>query len=97
MPKFENIYDTMSGLLLESYAVPEIENLFLEGGYCDREYDRMRSAYERLCRRLGEQDEDEGLNIMVDALENIQKVMCKAMYELGQEKKWEIEPCKMGG
>ena len=41
----------------------------------------MREAYERLCRRLGvgQTGEDPDLEIMVDALEAIQRQLCESL------------------
>lgn len=84
MPNFEDIYETMLGLRIPEACVPGVEDAFSEGGLCQREYDRMRSAYARLCSRLGAGDEDPDLNTMVDAMEAIQRDLCQRIYRYGQ-------------
>ena len=81
----DDIYLTLTGQLLPESAVEGIPNLFAPYSRCDREYTKMRAAYERLCRRLGldVDDEDSDLNTMVEALEHIQELLCKEMFLLG--------------
>ncbi len=83
---FEDIYRSMTGFYIPEAMVPGVPNLFAPYGYCDRECARMRQAYERLCARLGvdADDEDEDLNTMVEAMENIQKALCREMFLLGR-------------
>ena len=52
MHTFDEIYESMLGLLMEEYALPDVNNAFVRGSYCDRQYARMRDAYERVCQRL---------------------------------------------
>ena len=87
MLDFDDIYESMLGLRLPEACVPGVEDAFSEGSLCQREYDRMRSAYERLCTRLGAGDEDPDLNTMVNALEAIQQELCERMYRFGQTNK----------
>ena len=83
----DNIYHSLQGSLIPAAAVPWVPNLFLPGSYCEQEYASMRKAYERVCLRLGidPDDEDDDLNCMVTAMENIQEVYCKEMFRLGME------------
>lgn len=83
MIDYEKIYDTLCGNLLDEYAVAGIENVFAEGSFCDCRYGRMRSAYERLCGRLGVRDEDSDLEIIVDSLLDIQSYIARKMFFLG--------------
>ena len=87
MHDFDDTYESMLGLRLPESSVPGVEDAFSEGSLCQREYDRMRDAYERLCSRLGAGDEDPDLNTMVDAMEATQRDLCKRMYHCGQTKK----------
>ena len=87
MLDFDDIYETMLGLRIPEACVPGVADDFSEGSLCQREYDRMRGAYERLCSRLGAGDEDPDLNTMVDALEAIQRELCERMHRCGQTKK----------
>ena len=87
MHDFDDTYESMLGLRLPESSVPRVEDAFSEGSLCQREYDRMRDAYERLCSRLGAGDEDPDLNTMVDAMEAIQRDLCERMYRCGQTNK----------
>ncbi len=80
MSDFEAFYLSLLGELAPEAAVPGVENAFAPGSLCGREYRRMREAYERLCTRLAVQDEDEDLNTLIDALEAIQKDLCRRTY-----------------
>ena len=83
----DDIYRILVGFYIPEAAVPGVPDLFAPGSFCDREYAKMRDAYERVCTRLGVDvdDEDEDLNIMVEAMESIQEVLCKEMFRLGME------------
>lgn len=85
MENFEEIYDSMAGQLTAEAALPWVENAFSDDSLCQCEYDRMRSAYERVCQRLGGGEDDADLDRMVDALECIQRELCRRMYQLGLE------------
>ena len=81
MQDFKSVYETMIGMYRPEYAPAQIENAFYPGGFCMEEYGNMRDAYERICDRLGcESGEDPDLDAMVDALEAIQKELCRRMY-----------------
>ena len=83
----DSIYLTLLGQLIPEAAVPGVNNLFAENSFCDREYTKMRDAYARICARLGVDvdEEDEYLNIIVEALESIQEALSKEMFRLGLE------------
>ena len=85
MCSFDVIYESMCGFLVEEYAASDVENAFVPGSYCDRQYERMRSAYERLCSRLNTGEEDPDLDIMVEAMENIQKELCRRIFHYAKE------------
>ncbi len=42
MVPYDELYDTVRGLMVPEYAVAGVENLFAEGSYCQRRYDDMR-------------------------------------------------------
>ena len=85
MEDFENTYESMLGLPVEEYALPDVDNAFVPGSFCDRQYARMRAAYERLCDRLKTGEEDPDLDVMVDAMENIQKELCRRIFHYAKE------------
>ena len=81
----DDIYWTLLGELIPEAAIPGVPNLFATGSPCAEAYARMRKAYERLCLRLGfdEDYEDRDLDIMVSSLEDIQETLAKEMFRLG--------------
>ena len=85
MHTFDEVYESMLGLLTEEYALADVNNAFVPGSYCDRQYARMRAAYERLCDRLKTGEEDPDLDVMVDAMENIQKELCRRLFHYAKE------------
>ncbi len=80
------VYDSMSGNLLEEYCVPGVENAFDEGKPCAELYGRVLKAYERLCLRLGESDEDTDVEVIINAFMEINRIVGVKMYEYGYEK-----------
>ena len=60
-----------------------VENAFAEGSYCASCYHEISEAYERLRDRLGVVDEDEDVEIIIGAFENIQQELCCRMYSYG--------------
>lgn len=83
----ERVYDTMWGELTESYAVPGVEDAFSEGSRCGQLYEQMLDAYERLRDRLGVEDEDPDVEIIIDALLDMDRILCFRMFGYGA--KWE--------
>ena len=78
----EAVYDSMQGELLD--PVPGIENEFEEGKVCLQLYGDMLDAYERICFRLGQENEDSDCEMMINSLLDIQKILCLKMYEYGK-------------
>lgn len=81
---FDDIYYTLCGDVLEEYAVPGIENVFAEGAVCDVLYTELQEAYERLRHRLGVDDEDEDIEVIINNLMDIQRILCERMYSYGK-------------
>ncbi len=86
MDQFMWVYESMLGLLEADAQMPGVENAFADGMVCTRAYEEMRSAYERLCRRLAQTDEDPDLNQIVESMEIIQKELCRRMYAWNRDK-----------
>ena len=78
----ENVYDSLQGELLE--PVPGVENAFEDGKPCIQWYGDMLDAYERICTRLGQENEDSDCEIMINSLLEIQRTLCLKMYEYGK-------------
>lgn len=79
----EWVYQTLSGELVEWAQVPGVENLYEEGKYCQLQYKEVYDAYQRICTRLGTEEEDDDLEIIINAFMNIDREMCLRMYEYG--------------
>ena len=81
----DDIYWALLGELIPEAEIPGVPNLFEADSLCSEAYARMRKAYERLCIRLGfdEDYEDLDLDIMVNSLEYIQEILAKEMFRLG--------------
>lgn len=78
-------YETMAYGLRKGYRMPGVENAFAGDSYCANRYRDMWNAYRSLCNRLGTVDEDEDVEIMIDAFLDIQKELCYRMYRYGAE------------
>lgn len=81
--RIENIYMTMSGQLVEEHCFPGVENAFARGEFCMIRYSQMLDAYQRLCKRLGTEDEDADVEVIIHSLMNIEKELCFRMYYYG--------------
>ena len=81
--QIEDIYYTLIGTMQEQFRVPGVDNLFAEGSECMNRYCQMLAAYERLCDRLGVIDEDEDVEIIIDALMTIERKVSMKMFEYG--------------
>ena len=83
--QIENIYYTLIGQMQEEFCVPGIENLFVDGSECDLAYHEMLEAYERLKNRLGIQNEDADIEIIINSLFKIQRLVAFKMFEYGKK------------
>ena len=81
MDFIQEVYDSLCGTLVD--PLPEVEDAFEEGGFCDQKYAEMLEAYQRLCVRLGKRDTDEDVEIIIGAFFDIQRVLCEKMYYYG--------------
>ena len=81
--KAEWVYMTMVGHIEEAYRLPGVEDAFAEGSYCMERYCTAMDAYERLRNRMGVVDEDNDVEIIIRAFEDIQQELCYRMYRYG--------------
>ena len=81
--QIEEIYDTLFGVMEKGAGVPEVENAFQNGMICEQWYREMGEAYQRLCDRLGMEDEDEDLEMIVRSLLAIARELGLQMFEYG--------------
>lgn len=82
----ENIYHTLTGALVEEYAISGIENAFAEGSLCEELYREVYEANMRLCTRLGQTDSDPDVEIIINNLLRICNHLSLKMYGYGQKK-----------
>lgn len=81
----EQVYESLMGLLRPEYCLNWVETIVVPGQPCYEEYARMRKAYARLCQRLGVQDEDADVEIIVDALLNYGRISALEMFKYGRK------------
>ncbi len=78
-----DVFDTLRGETLPSASVPNVENLYEEGKPYYKCYDDMLTAYERLRDRLGVIDEDDDVEIMINAFLDMERLIAKNMFFYG--------------
>lgn len=81
----ELVYYTLVGELSPPFAIDSIENAYSNGSECDRLYNEVCDAYDRLRQRLGVEDEDEDVEIIIGNLLSIQQILCLKMYHCGTQ------------
>lgn len=83
----EQIFEKMNGFLTEgllSLLEPcAIEDEFAEGKECCLLYEGVYQAGRNLCERLGE-DEDSDVEIILNGMERINRLVSLRMYEYGR-------------
>ena len=80
---FDRVYDTVKGVGDRDEWVEGVENLFLPGSACENDYFEMLDAYERLCERLGVQDEDADVEKIIRCFMDMERRISRAMFECG--------------
>lgn len=76
----ELVYESLLGELVD--PIMYVPNAFAKGSFCERKYQEMLDAYERLRDRLGIVDEDADVEIIIDSLLAIQRELCLKMFNL---------------
>ena len=79
----EDVFYTMCGELQQDSCIPGVEDAFAEGALCDRAYNDLSDAYERLRQRLQVEDEDSDVEQIIHAGMEITRELCFRMYEYG--------------
>ena len=83
----ELIYDKMNGFLTDGLpSLAEgtvVEDEFAEGKECCLLYESVYQAGRNLCERLGE-DEDSDVEIILNGMERINRLVSLKMYEYGR-------------
>jgi len=65
--------------------MPGVENAFADDAYCMKKYRQMRDAYDRLCDRLGVEDEDEDVECIIGCFMDMERELCRLMFGYGQK------------
>ena len=86
----DRIYDTVTGMNTLSGPMDGVENLFAPGSACDQLYSRVLDAYGRLCCRLGTEEEDPDVEVIINSLMAIERKIAYTMYEYGA--KYGVKP-----
>ena len=76
----ELVYESLIGELVD--PIKDVPNAFEPGSYCETRYRQVLEAYERLRGRLGVEDEDPDVEIIIDSLLEIQRKLCMEMFDL---------------
>lgn len=82
---WERVYEAMTCHVSEEYRIPGVEDAFADNGICMQKYRQMRDAYDRLCERLGVEDEDTDVECIIQCYMEIQRELCKRMFLYGQK------------
>lgn len=80
-PIEEYVYYSLQGALCDPH--PGVENAFAPGSICEKSYSDMLDAYGRLCARLGVQDEDKDVEVIINSLQTITEELCYRMFTYG--------------
>ena len=80
----EMVYLTLIGEVSGTFRIPGVENAYAEGSECDRLYNELCDAYDRLRDRLGIRDEDPDVDVIIGNLLSIQHTLCLKMYHYGR-------------
>ena len=84
-PLMERVYETLAVGLIPEYRIPGVVYAYEEGDICLGYLADMREAYDRLCKRLCETDDDADVEAVICALLNIQRELCYRMYQYGAQ------------
>lgn len=79
----ERVHLTLCGVLVETCRVPGVENIFASGGINLKLYSDAMDAYDRICVRLGVDEEDDDLEIIINSVLDLEQEMSCRMYRYG--------------
>ncbi len=83
MDHLDEIYYTLIGELEPSQALSRVPNAFAPGSDCDKAYERLVAARNRVLDKLQTQDDDD-LNQMLAGAATIQRALCRMLINLSQ-------------
>ena len=79
----EQVYASLLGQLQPEYALDWVENIYTEGSSYDRLYADVLAAYARLCERLGADEEDDDVEIIINAMLDNERTVALKMFAYG--------------
>lgn len=79
---YYDVYESMIGARIEGYELPWVPNLSYPDSPFDKAYGDMLEACERICRRLGT-EEDGDVEEIRNAYEEMQHLLCRQMFACG--------------
>lgn len=77
----EAVYQSLQGERIE--PVKGVKNAFTDGSVCDKNYEEMLAAYQRLRERLNAGEEDPDVEIIIDSMMRITDHLCYEMFAYG--------------
>lgn len=83
MDNLDEIYYTLIGELAPSEELFWVSNAFAPGSDCDKAYDRLVNARNRVLTKLQAPDDDD-LNQMLTEMATIQRALCRHLLILRQ-------------
>ena len=81
----DDVYYSLQGVLAPEARIPWVNDMFFSNSTCDRAYDQMLRAYDRLRGRLGVPDEDGDVETIINSLLEIQQILGYEMFRCGME------------
>ena len=79
----EQVYDCLLGQFVTEKTLDWVENIYTDGSEYDRNYAAVLAAYGRLCQRLGTDEEDDDVEIIINSMLANEQVVALKMFELG--------------
>ena len=79
----EQVYECLLGQIVSEKALDWVENIYTDGSKYDRNYAAVLAAYGRLCQRLGTDEEDDDVEIIINSMLANEQVVALKMFELG--------------
>ena len=81
----DRVYETLVQDVVDIYRVPGVDYLFDAGQPCMQLYCQALDAYQNLCQRLGETDEDKDVETIFRAFLQMEREIGYRMYEYGAQ------------
>ena len=79
----EQVCDCLLGQFVTEKTLDWVENIYTDGSEYDRNYAAVLAAYGRLCQRLGTDEEDDDVEIIINSMLANEQVVALKMFELG--------------